>query len=74
MVSGFLSGKATFMWLFVLGNSVRDQEMGPVREIYKSYIENDYEVPICKGYDEALRFLRIESCFFKVICDLDSCQ
>ncbi len=24
MVSGFLSGKATFMWLFVLGDSVRD--------------------------------------------------
>jgi hypothetical protein len=48
--------------------------MGPVREIYKSYMENDYEVPICKGYDEALRFLRIESCFFKVVCDLDSCQ
>jgi hypothetical protein len=48
--------------------------MGPVRDIYKSYLENDYEVPICKGYEEALRFLRIECCFFKVVCDLNSCQ
>jgi hypothetical protein len=74
MVNGFLSGKATFMWLFILGSSVKDEDLTPVREIYKSYLENDYEVPICKSYKEALRFLKIESCFFKVVCDLASCE
>ena len=59
MVSGFLSGKATFMWLFLLGDSVKDEDLAPVREIYKTYLENDYEVPICKTYDEAVCFLRI---------------
>lgn len=59
MVSGFLSGKATFMWLFVLGKSTSNEDLNPLREIYKSYFENDYEIPICKNYQEATKFLKI---------------
>lgn len=73
MVSGFLSGKATFMWLFILSDT-QDEAMSPVREIYKSYIDNDYEVPICKNYNDAIRFLKIESCFFKIVSDLPNSE
>jgi hypothetical protein len=30
MVSGFLSGKATFMWLFIMGDTA-DDGIAPVR-------------------------------------------
>lgn len=69
MVSGFLSGKATFMWLFILGDT-NSEDIAPLRAIYNTYLENDYEVPICKHYSDAIRFLKIESCFFKVVSDL----
>lgn len=72
MVSNFLSGKATFIWLFILGKNVKDSEMKQVKRVYSDYIENDYEVPICRTYQEAQRFLTLDSCFFKVVADLES--
>ncbi len=59
MVNGFLSGKATFMWLFILGKSVKQQSVKPVKDIYQTYFENDYEIPLCHTYEEAKAFLRI---------------
>ncbi len=48
--------------------------MGEIRAIYREHIENEYEVPICRSYEHALKFLRLQSCFFKVVADVESAE
>lgn len=69
-----MSGKASFIWLFILGPSIEESSIGEVKKIYKNHIENDYEVPICRTYEHALKFLQIQSCFFKVVADIESSE
>ena len=45
--------------------------MESIRRVYKGHIENDYEVPVCRSYEDALKFLRVQSCFFKVVADVE---
>lgn len=59
LVSNFLSGKASMVWLFVLGPSIREDEIEEVKAIYSEYTEYDYEVPICRSYEEARKFFSL---------------
>lgn len=49
-MSGFLSGKASVIWLFILGKDIKEEDMKQVQELYKNHLENDYEVPVCRSY------------------------
>ena len=31
-------------------------------------------MPICRSYEHSLKFLKIQSCFFKVVADIDSAE
>jgi hypothetical protein len=70
MINQVLAGKGSFIWLFLLGGSVSEAEMGPVRNIYKEYLENDYASPLCRSFGELRKFLRMENYFFKIITDV----
>lgn len=74
MVSNFLSGKASVIWLFVLGLDIDERDLKNIRAVYADYIDNDYEVPLCRSYAEAQRFLSLQTCFFKVVADLQSSE
>jgi hypothetical protein len=74
MVSNFLSGKASVMWLFILRGEINGRELDSIKDIYMDYVDNDYEVPLCRNYKEALRFLNLPQCFFKVVSDIDSAE
>jgi len=40
MVSNFLSGKASVIWLFILGPEITPAEIAQVTSIYTKYIES----------------------------------
>ena len=69
-MSGFLSGKASVIWLFILASDIKEESLQKVKNMYKNHLENDYEVPICRSYAEAEKFLKIQTCFFKVVADI----
>ena len=49
----FLSGKASVMWLFIMKHDISDEELLSIQDLYDGYKDRDYEVPVCKGYEEA---------------------
>jgi len=46
--------------------------MAIIRDMYKDYKEKDYEMPVCRSYDEAKIFLNLSNCFYKVVADFES--
>ena len=70
----FLSGKASVMWLFIMSENISEEELLTVQDIYEGYQEKEYEIPVCRGYEEAEVFLAMNNCFFKVVADFDSCE
>jgi hypothetical protein len=42
IVSGFLSGKASVIWLFILGADTNEESLQKVKQLYRNHLENDY--------------------------------
>ena len=58
------------IWLFILGKDIKEEQLIEIKKIYMNHIENDYEIPICRSYEDALRFLNRIDCYFKVVVDI----
>lgn len=59
------------VWLFVLGPEIPQNEIAEVKAIYSDYVDYDYEIPVCRSYEESKKFLNLQNCFFKVVVDVD---
>ena len=59
IVNNFLEEKGSLVWLFVLGPAIQETDLFKVYSIYSRHIEYDYEVPLCRSYEETKKFLNL---------------
>jgi len=46
-----LAGKGSFIWVFILGDTIEELELEPIYDLYERHRDNEYASSLCRTFE-----------------------